>query len=299
MKSWRDLTTDKIEQADVIVASVSSDRACSVGRGSRYAPRRLRKLSWSLPAFTAEGMSLNNLQLFDAGDIGKQHTAYEKIALRAGNLFAHEKFNLFLGGDHAVSIPLQAAFFEYCRKQNKIPAIIHIDAHPDFCDVYDGSKYSHACTNYRAVETGYRFEDIIVLGARGFEEQEIALFAKHPELTVIKAATILKEGWESIANLKLRFDDRYAIYLSFDIDAIDPSFCPGTGTPETFGLSPGELTKIVNYLVWNLPVRAMDIVEVSPPLDINNITSWTALKILYEVFALLLKKNTLNRANKE
>lgn len=294
MKSWRDLKTDKIEQADVIIASVSSDRACSVGRGSRYAPQRLRKLSWSLPAFTAEGISIQALKLFDAGDIGRQHTSYDKIAIKAKELFAFEKFNLFLGGDHAVSIPLQAAFFEHCRKINKIPAIIHIDAHPDFCDVYDGSKYSHACTNYRAIERGYRFEDIVVLGVRGFEEQEIDLFSKHPELTVIKASTILKNGLESIIDLKSRFDDRYAIYLSFDIDAIDPSFCPGTGTPETFGLEPGELTKILNYLISNLPIMAMDIVEVSPPLDINNITSWTALKILYEIFALLLKKEEPN-----
>jgi agmatinase len=292
MKIWRDLKVSKIEDANVIIASVSSDRAASVGKGARKAPKRIRKLSWFLPPYTKEGISIKNLKVFDSGDIGRQYTAHHIIEKRAEELFEHEKFNLFLGGDHAISIPLEKAFLEYCKKNKKTPAIIHIDAHPDFCDIYQNSKTSHACTNARAVDNGYNYKDIVLLGIRGFEEEEISLLSNQPEITIVRADQ-LKDYDFSI--FKKKFDDNYAIYLSLDIDVIDPSFCPGTGTPETYGVSPEEITKIINTLIFNLPIKAMDIVEVSPPLDINNITSWTAVKILYEIFATLIRKLEIHK----
>lgn len=82
------------------------------------------------------------------------------------------------------------------------------------------------------------------------------------------------------------------IYLSYDIDANDPSFAPGTGTPEAFGLNSNELMLFIKELFINLPIKAMDIVEVSPPLDSNDITSWLSLKTLYEIFEILKKKVT-------
>ena len=82
----------------------------------------------------------------------------------------------------------------------------------------------------------------------------------------------------------------YVCYLSYDIDANDPSFAPGTGTPEAFGLDSYKLMKFIKTLFKKLNIAAMDIVEVSPPLDVNNITSWLALKTLYEIFAVLNEK---------
>ena len=81
-----------------------------------------------------------------------------------------------------------------------------------------------------------------------------------------------------------------AIYITLDIDVLDPAFAPGTGTPEAGGLSSRELMEIINQLFARLPIRAMDIVEVSPPLDtVNQITSWAAVKVIYEVLAHLKK----------
>ena len=84
--------------------------------------------------------------------------------------------------------------------------------------------------------------------------------------------------------------DKYLVYISYDIDANDPSYAPGTGTPEAFGLTSKETMKLITSLVRNLNVDALDIVEVAPPLDVNNITSWLALKTLYEVFNELINK---------
>jgi agmatinase len=289
MNSWRDLLTSKIEEAKILVASISYDLACSVNRGASLAPSKLRELSYHLPAASKEGNSLKDMKIYDYGDLANNLSGLDEVYLKAKEILNKDKFNLFIGGDHSVSIPLQKAFFDHWTSLGKIPAIIHIDAHPDFCDVYEESKYSHACTNFRAIDNGYKFEDITLIGIRGYEEQEIILFNKHPELEIIKASTILDNGIEIVKKLIDKYDDRYAVYLSFDIDAIDPSFAPGTGTPEAFGISSYDMLKMIQYFIEKLPIKTMDIVEVSPLLDINDVTSWTALKIIYEVF------NSLNK----
>lgn len=290
MNMWRDLLTDNAEQADISIASVSYDKAASVGKGAKQAPAKIRNLSSYLPPATKDGESLMGLKLYDFGDIGDDDTDYDVIEKRAAGIINADRFSLFLGGDHSVTIPIQKAFFSYWQKQNKIPAIIHIDAHPDFCNFYDGSSYSHACTNYRAVDNGYLWENIVLLGIRGYEIQEIELFRNHPEIKIFRASDILENGIGIVRSLKEKFDSRYAVYLSFDIDAIDPAYCPGTGTPEAFGISSSEINAMIQFFSAELPVKAMDIVEVSPQLDVNDVTSWTALKIIYELFGTLLRK---------
>ena len=167
----------------------------------------------------------------------------------------------------------------------------HLDAHPDICDVYDGSIYSHACTNRRSIDYGYKPENVVLVGIRGFEAQEIEYFSKHPELKVYTTNLCYELGIKEVVNqLKEKFDDRYAIYLSYDIDINDPSYAPGTGTPEAFGLGSRMVLELVLGLIENLPVKAFDIVEVSPNLDCNDITTWLALKTIYEVFKVLINK---------
>ena len=293
MKAWRDLTVNLPEDANLLVASVSFDKNVSVERGASAAPKRLRKLSSHLRAASKDGISLTSVKLFDYGDIGDNYSSFNDVEAEALKIIELNKFSIFLGGDHSCSIPLQKAFFTHYQNQGKIPAIIHIDAHPDICDIYDDTRYSHACPNYRALEVGYKMEDIKLLAVRGFEQQEIDLFTNHPEIEVIKASDIIEKGLSAITHLKNKFDDKYAVYLSFDIDAIDPSFAPGTGTPEAFGITTMDAYRMLTFLVENLPVKAMDIMEISPRLDINNITSWTALKLMYEVLASFIKRENL------
>ena len=104
---------------------------------------------------------------------------------------------------------------------------------------------------------------------------------------------VITFGEKVEAELKTRFDDSYAIYLSYDIDINDPSFAPGTGTPEAFGPTSRMVLDLVLGLFDNLPIKAFDIVEVSPKLDTNDITSWLALKTIYEVFNVLIKKEKI------
>ena len=290
MQPFRGLLTNK-ESAKVYITGIGYDLGASVGKGASLAPQVIVDLSKHLPPFTMDGESIEDVRLYNNGIIMPANLSEIKEFTK--DIFSNEIFNIFIGGDHSISIPLQDNFFEFARKENKTPVIIHIDAHPDFCDEYDGTKFSHACPNMRAYDKGYLLENINLIGIRGFERQEVEFFDKHPELKIYKASYIKENGinqmLEEIVN---KFSgDQYMVYLSYDIDANDPSFVSGTGTPEAFGLDSYQVLKIITTLIEKLNVKSFDIVEVSPALDDkNNTSSWLVLKTLYEVFRKLIEK---------
>jgi len=289
MKTFRDLLTQDIASAQVIIAGLPFDDHASVGKGSSLAPLKMRKLSAELPPFSRDGVDLRHFHVFDYGDFPSND--FSEITLTAQHLFARERFLLFLGGDHSYTIPLIPAFLSAAKKRKKIPVLIHIDAHPDICDVYHGSMFSHACPVRRAIDAGVKTEHVVLIGIRGYEAQEVTYFAEHPEISVFNASTLLKDGLDRLyQRLAMYQSPEYDVYLSYDIDVNDPAYAPGTGTPEAFGL-PGPLTlEILLSIIAKLNVRAMDLMEVSPPLDVNDVTTWLALKTLYEIFACLKEK---------
>ena len=292
MDEFRDLLTNKKEEANVFLVGVPFDGNASVGKGTSHAPKVLRELSYALPALDRLGNDLSKLKLYDLGDIEvkkeflKLHEDFKNV------LYKEIGFHFIFGGDHSIAIGSESAFFDYAKSLGKEPVIIHIDAHPDICDVYEDSKFSHACPIFRSLEYGFKDENITLVGIRGFEAQEIETFKKHPKLDVFKAEDVKKMGVETlISYLRTKYrDPKYLIYISYDIDANDPAYAPGTGTPEAFGLTNEQTREIITSIVRHLNVDSLDIVEVAPPLDINNITSWLALKTLYEVFYELLQK---------
>lgn len=296
MNEFRDLMAKSEEEANVFLCGVPYDKNASVGKGASLAPKVMRELSYDLPALDMLGNNLTKVKIADLGDFDGDNFENLKKNIEE-KLLSKDGFHVILGGDHSIAIASERAFFDDCVRRGKTPVIIHMDAHPDICDVYDGSKYSHACPIFRALEYGYKDENITMVGIRGFEAQEIETFKKHPKLDVFKSFDIKKLGVEALLTLlvsKYR-DSKYEVYFSYDIDANDPAYAPGTGTPEAFGLTDFETVAILTGLIANLNVTCLDIVEVAPPLDVNNITSWLALKSLYEVFHTLIESNKLKR----
>lgn len=288
---FRGLLTKELKESNITLTTIPYDEGCSCGVGASLAPDKIRELSAYLPPLTMDGILLDKVKLYDFGNVEKCENYFSKLKEVALNRFELNKFPIFIGGDHSVTIPLQEAFYDYCKKENKTPAIIHLDAHPDICYFYDGSKLSHACTNRRSIEYGYKPEDITLIGIRGFEAEEVEYLSSHPELKVYNANKCYNYGIDNIIkDLKNKYSDKYAIYLSYDIDINDPSFAPGTGTPEAFGPTSRMVLELILGLFKELNIKAFDIVEVSPPLDTNDITSWLALKNLYEVFNVLQNK---------
>lgn len=278
---WRNLLTKNLNEATVVVLGLPYDGAVSCGKGASLAPKVMRELSSYLPPVSYTGNILKT-KIYDFGDVEDFNNADSLI----GKVTSENKFKLFLGGDHSVSIKTQKAFIE--KHQGQKIGIIHIDAHADLCDVYDNNKASHACVNRRAVEHGLNDEDITYIAIRSWEVEELEYYQNHEEVLQLPMYRIKALGLAKVIEIVINKYHNYDnVYLSVDIDNLDPSYAPGTGTPEPGGLSSYELMELVKALVMKLNINTMDVVEVAPPLDVNNITSWAALKLIYEVFSCL------------
>ena len=278
---WRDLLADGIDSADIVLFGIPYDGNCSVGRGASEAPAVMRRLSESLPPFAVDGSRIPQI-LHDMGDVaGYDYDAVSRMMASGEG----KRLTVMLGGDHSVSILTEKAYREQ-RKGRR--GLIHIDAHADICDFYNGSHNSHACVNRRALENGFSPEDIVMVGIRSYEAQEVDLLSKIP-LKVYSAQEVMDNPSDVADEIIKKYADYDGVYLSFDIDAVDPAYAPGTGTPEAFGMSSLTVLHLLGRLISSLSVDAMDIVEVSPPLDVNNVTSWLALKYLLEIFNLINK----------
>lgn len=285
MKKFRDLLVNKYDEANIVLYGVPYDCNCSVDSGAADGPDVLRKLSWWLPPYSMNGESLSHIKIFDCGNV--KVDSFESIC-EDSDIYNDEKLKVIFGGDHSISIPFQKHFIEKCKKEEKIPVLIHIDAHCDICDTYLGSKNSHACTVRRALENGISDENLFLVGIREFEKDGFDyLIQRKNKVNLFLASDILENGIEYVIDsIKNKIvDEKYCVYVSFDIDSLDASFVPGTGTPETCGLFPQHLRKILRFLGSCKNVCCLDIVEVAPPLDSNNITSWCAIKLLYEFLA--------------
>lgn len=292
LNEFRGLITNNKDEANILLLGVPFDNNASIGKGASLAPETLRKLSYEIPPLDMYGNILSKTKIFDLGDYDASNFEELSNKIYQDLESVSDKFHIVLGGDHSIAIASEKAFYKKAVEEGKEPVIIHIDAHPDICDEYHGSKYSHACPIKRALDLGFKDRNITLIGVRGFEEQEIETFKKHPMLDVYKAVDVNKLGVEPLLLLLTAkySDSKYKVYISYDIDANDPSFAPGTGTPEAFGLKSIDVLNLIIGLISHLNATTMDFVEIAPPLDVNNITSWLALKTMYEIFHTLEEK---------
>ena len=215
-KEFRGLMTDNLTEANILVCGIPFDKNASVGKGASLAPKVLRELSYDLPPANMLGNPISKTKIYDLGDYDLNDFNDLTYKLYVDLESKTDKFHIVLGGDHSVAIASEAAFYKKAIEENKEPVIIHIDAHPDICDSYKGNKYSHACPIKRALDLGYKDENITLIGIRGFELEEIETFKKHPKIDVYKAQDVKTLGIEPLLLIlysKYR-DSKYKIYIS-------------------------------------------------------------------------------------
>ena len=288
---WSGLASDD-PAAEVGILGVPFDGAVSFRRGTAFAPTRLRELTPHLAHCTEEGQPLN-LRVRDYGDVPPDldwPRYFQVVEDRALEVLRHPQA-LFLGGDHSVTIPLMRAFDQAVDGPF---GILHFDAHPDLCDVFEGHRWSHACTERRALElSGLEPQHLIFVGLRSFVREEWDFLKEHPEITCYTARQCYQRGIEAITEeLVEGLRGVPSIYFTLDIDGLDPAYAPGTGTPEGGGLATRDLLELVRRVFQELPVRAMDVVEIAPPLDASDITSLAALKVIYEAWGVIQERQT-------
>ena len=137
MNEFRDLMAKSEEEANVFLCGVPYDKNASVGKGASLAPKVMRELSYDLPALDMLGNNLTKVKIADLGDFDGDNFENLKKNIEE-KLLSKDGFHVILGGDHSIAIASERAFFDDCVRRGKTPVIIHMDAHPDICDVYDG-----------------------------------------------------------------------------------------------------------------------------------------------------------------
>ncbi len=281
---WSGLVSDAPD-AEVGILGVPFDNATSFRKGAAFAPSKIRELTPHVAPATEEGHTLDGLRVRDYGDVPYDlnwERFFTAVEARATQVLRHP-LALFIGGDHSVTIPLAAAF---SRTVDGSFGVIHFDAHPDLGDEYEGSRWSHACTDRRILELPHIApRHLVFVGLRSWMADELEFLAAHPEISVHTARDVYRRGIEAVAqDVVAQLTGVDAVYFTLDIDGLDPAFAPGTGTPEAGGLSTRELLELLRIVFDRLPVRALDIVEVAPPLDHADVTSFAAIRVIYEVF---------------
>ena len=272
-------------QTDFTVLGIPFDGLASARKGAALAPERIRFWSQHVTPFSEDRTRLEGMTICDAGDISISRIIpdFERVADKVANL---PNIPILLGGDHSVTIPI----FQGQRQRfaGQRLGLLWVDAHPDLCDEFDGSRLSHACVLRRGLEFGIQQQNICLVGLRSWEEQEIELIERGA-MHVYTAADVAELGMKSVAADVRKILSRCdAIHISFDIDALDPSVAPGTGIPEFGGLTSREVLILMQAL-QGLPLVGLDVVEVAPPLDPSESTVFAALKIIMEFIAVVAR----------
>ncbi len=259
------------EEAKFVIAGVPFDRTTSFRPGARFGPDSIRQHSWNFESYDLEtGVDLSDVPIHDLGNAGEFGSAAEMVASVREELrpvYEAGKIPIVLGGDHACSPPVVEA-----HPDPSSLGVLYLDAHMDFRSSYLGDSRSHACSSRRIVErVGAR--NVVVLGVRSVSREEIDE-NKGIGMSFVTAHEVAREGIESAVQRALNMLKTERIYVSLDIDAIDPAYAAGTGTPEPFGLTPRD----VKYAIGQVAPRlaGLDIMEVSPHYDNGNTSALAA-----------------------
>ena len=218
---------------------------------------------------------------FDNSNLEVTNKLIYKNALE---IFESKPKTIFLGGDHSVSYSLTRAFLDYCEGiKGKEPCLIVFDAHPDCMPVTKGSEnYPNHEEWLRAlIEQGFPAKNVLLVGVRNSDVLENE-FLKKKNIKMISMNQLL-ENLEETCEIIMEFSDKKELYLSLDIDVVDPAFAPGTGYIEPGGLTSREFIYILQRLNKIKNLRAIDLVEINPEKDKNNLTVKLGAKILAEI----------------
>ncbi len=265
------------DDARFVAFGVPFDRTTTFRSGTRFAPTAIREASINFePDLFEHGVDLRDVPFHDMGDLHEEGSADDMVASIEGEaqrIVSSGKFPIAIGGEHSITPPVVKAFGSGI-------SVVIIDAHLDFNDEYQGLRNSHACAHKR-IEDVVGKGNVFAFGVRSMsadERPEEALYAD--------SLTIHERGCKQVFEEMLSKLREQPVYLSLDIDGIDPAYAPGTGTPEPFGLTTFDVKYIINRLGERL--IGFDVVEVCPPCDNGN-TSMLAARFIREAVAVKWK----------
>jgi len=263
-----------INQKSICILGIPFDANSSFRKGPALAPARIRESYFSDSAnlWTEQGVNLGALNnLHDVGDIDYSHTtnAFDAITHRVDSLLEKDARIICLGGDHSVTYPI---FKAYAKKYENLN-ILHLDAHPDLYDSLDDNRYSHACPFARIMEKklATRMVQAGIRTINGHQREQ----ADRLGVEVME----MKDGNGWLKTLEFQGP----VYLSLDMDCLDPAFAPGVSHHEPGGFTTRQVLDIIHQVKGK--IIGGDIVEYNPDRDLNSVTAMVAAKLLKELIA--------------
>jgi guanidinopropionase len=277
-------------QLDIALIGVPWDGGTTNRAGARHGPREIRNMS-SLIRRAHHALDICPYELCrvaDAGDVSINPIELDDTMARIekffGRVHAAGATPLSAGGDHLITLPILRAI-----AKDEPVGLIHFDAHSDTWDSYfGGAKLTHGTPFRRAVEEGLLApERTIQIGIRGsvYDRHDLD-FARDAGMRIIEIEEYFELGWRRVVDEMRRVAGDGPVYLSFDVDGLDPAYAPGTGTPEIGGYSPFEAQQMVRG-ARGLNLIGGDVVEVAPPFDPSGNTALVGATMMFEILCVL------------
>lgn len=271
---------DHLTAGSIVMIGIPDDHNSTFMRGPALAPPLIREtlFSGSSNLFSESGIGLAGHSRFhDFGDLdtGEWPEAFTKINTHVKHFLQRDAFVFTLGGDHAITYPIIDAY------AGKYPAlnILHFDAHPDLYDNFNNNPYSHASPFARIMESRLA-KRLVQIGIRTLND--------HQRKQVKRFDVEVIEMQHFSPHIELEFEG--PVYLSLDMDSLDPAFAPGVSHHEPGGLSTRDIIHLIHKI--RAPIVGADIVEYNPKRDLSNMTAMVAAKLLKEISAQMLLTNS-------
>jgi agmatinase len=285
---------------DVAVLGVPLDTGTTFRSGTRWGPQAMRSVSALPSGYNFEmGVDLHeSLTIVDVGDVSvipaNIEKSFDQIDRAVAFLHEREVFPVILGGDHSIGYPDVRGLAPFVDGNI---GIVHFDRHTDMSEFnlderMHGTPFFHATNIPNAPPA-----NLVQIGIGGWTGSRPGVrVARERGATSITISDIDRFGLERIAEmaLEIAWKNAKAVFLSFDIDSIDPAFAPGTGTPEAGGLLPREALRMLS-LITREGLDGMEVVEVSPPYDVGDITSVLGVRVINDVLGTLVQAGKLGR----
>ena len=283
-----------LEKLDYCICGVPWDGGTTNRPGARHGPREIRNASSLIRTYHPISLKspYDKFKVADIGDCpvnpADLQDSLAKITNFYDKILISNTIPISVGGDHLVSLPILRAL-----AKDKPVGMFQFDSHSDTWDTYFGGfKYTHGTPFRRAIEENLIDpKKYVILGLRGglYDPNDLT-WARDQGITIITTDEFYEIGLEKTITKINEVLKNTPTYFTFDIDGIDPTFAPGTGTPEVGGINVRESQMIIRGL-RNLNFVGADVVEVSPPFDVNNMTSLIGATIAFEILCTMTKTN--------
>jgi agmatinase len=273
------------DAASFILFGVPYEKTSSFRHGADKAPYEIRQASWNFERYDLQNhTNFEEIHVHDYGNLDVDQLTskdlFETTKAFTKTVLSKNKIPIVLGGDHSITPGIVTAF-------SKDIAVLSLDAHLDFRKQYKNDPYNHACV-IRRIADHLPLENIAILGIRSAEKEEYSE-ATNLGLFFRDAYAIQKTSLRQIIHETLTHLKGKQIYLTLDIDVIDPAYAPGTSTPEPLGLTPAQIIEVIEAISPQL--IGCDLVEVCPPYD-HGITAVLAAKLIRTSISLLWKNTS-------